>query len=414
MALHSQPTHSTLALSSPFYPYLCPMEQQNTIPRILVFIDWYLPGYKAGGGQRAFANFVAYMRQEAEFYIVTRDTDFLETTPYKGIFPNQWNKRGHREQVWYCSAKTEGLQLYRALYHEVKPDIVYVNGVYSWKYSILPLVLCKLMGFKGLVLQGTYGMLASTAIQIKSTKKKLFLFLAQWTGLYKKVTFHATSENEKADIIRVFGTQTSIRLAPHFPEMREIHNTPLQKVSGKLKMVSVARIAPEKNTLYALEVLAILPTFEGEIVFDLYGPIYDEPYWQECQKKMKQLPANILVNYSGLLKSKEVISKIAGYHLFFMPTQGENFGYAILESFMAGRPVIISNRTPWQNLKVKKAGYDLPLDKMANFSNVIMQALNQEQHAFNEWSAGAGSVANDFIRNPQLKEINMKLLSNIR
>ena len=388
------------------------MEQNNSLPRILVFIDWYLPGYKAGGGQRAFANFVAFMRSEAEFFIVTRDTDFMESSPYPEIKPNKWTVRDHNERVWYCSKSQESINLYLALFREVKPDIVYVNGVYSWKYSILPLILCKLAGFKGLLLQGTYGMLAPTAIQIKSTKKKLFLSLAKMAGLYKRVTFHATSEGEKKDIIAAFGNHTTIRLAPHFPEKRKPNNSPLEKVPGKLKMISVARIAPEKNTLYALEVLASLPAFEGEIVYDLFGPIYDEAYWQACQKVIEQLPANIQVNYGGLLKGEEVITRIAGYHLFFMPTRGENFAFAVLESLMAGRPVLISNRTPWQDLQTKKAGYDLPLDKMEYFRNAIMETLNQPQHSFDDWCAGACDVANGFIHNPELKEMNWRLLMN--
>ena len=50
--------------------------------KILIFIDWYLPGYKAGGPIQSVANLVANLKEEFEFSIVTRDTDYCEKLPY--------------------------------------------------------------------------------------------------------------------------------------------------------------------------------------------------------------------------------------------------------------------------------------------------------------------------------------------
>lgn len=44
-----------------------------------------------------------------------------------------------------------------------------------------------------------------------------------------------------------------------------------------------------------------------------------------------------------------------------MPTFNENYGHAIVESFVAGLPVVISDRTPWRNLEKINAGWDIPL-----------------------------------------------------
>ena len=50
--------------------------------RILTFVDYYLPGYKAGGPIRTIANMVSQLGGEFEFLIVTRERDFLDTVPY--------------------------------------------------------------------------------------------------------------------------------------------------------------------------------------------------------------------------------------------------------------------------------------------------------------------------------------------
>ena len=43
--------------------------------KILVFIDWYLPGFRAGGPIRSCANLISHLSDEFDFNIVTTDTD---------------------------------------------------------------------------------------------------------------------------------------------------------------------------------------------------------------------------------------------------------------------------------------------------------------------------------------------------
>ena len=75
-----------------------------------------------------------------------------------------------------------------------------------------------------------------------------------------------------------------------------------------------------------------------------------------------QLKNNSNIIFLGPLKPKEVCDVILDSHLLFSPTTGENFGHAIFEAFALGRPVLISDQTPWINLIDIGVGYDLPLD----------------------------------------------------
>lgn len=379
--------------------------------KILVFIDWYLPGYRAGGGQRAFANLVAWLREDFDFYIITRNTDFLEIEPYKDVKTDEWNELAKEEKVYYASENNIGFQLFSRLFKEVNPDYAYINGIYSPKFSILPLILMKWKRFNGIVVLGTYGMLAPTAIQIKQQKKKLFLKLGRFLGLYRNIRFHATSEQEVNDIKAVFGNRYEVQAAPHLPVKEFPAFGEIVKRSGELRLISVARISPEKNTLYALKCLKGLKINEGKVLFDLYGPVYDQEYWQECLKLMEDMPKGIEVNYKGIINGDEVIDTIGQYHLLFMPTRGENFGYVILESFMAGRPVLISDKTPWKGLIKKSSGFDLPLEVQEGFVEVISGKMNIGQEEFNELCKGAQAEAKRFMDNPDLKEMNRRLFA---
>ena len=52
---------------------------------ILCFVDYYLPGYKAGGPIQSIANLVENLGDEFEFYIICNDRDQLDRQPYANV-----------------------------------------------------------------------------------------------------------------------------------------------------------------------------------------------------------------------------------------------------------------------------------------------------------------------------------------
>ena len=62
-------------------------------------------------------------------------------------------------------------------------------------------------------------------------------------------------------------------------------------------------------------------------------------------------------------------------------SKSENFGHVIYESLSYGRPVIISDNTPWNEIDNKQCGYVVNLNNN-NLNNIIETALsiNQEEY----------------------------------
>ena len=110
-----------------------------------------------------------------------------------------------------------------------------------------------------------------------------------------------------------------------------------------------------------------------------------------------QLPANVHVEHKGVVDSEQVGAQMSRYHLMYLPSQGENFGHVILESLMAGRPVLISDQTPWRGLADKHAGWDLPLDDITQFAKQIDLVAAMDQQQYDRWSYGAAQLAREFI-----------------
>lgn len=376
--------------------------------KVLIFIDWYLPGYKAGGPIQSVANLVEHLKDEFEFFIVTRDTDYCEVTPYPSVISNEWNKLPNGVNVYYISHNALTRSTIRTLIRKTNFEIVYLNGIYSLYFTLIPLLyLRKKHEIK--VIVAARGMLAQSALNVKKTKKQFFLRAIKVLKLFDKVVFHATNELEKKDIRNVLGHKFEIRTAANLPQKTMLLTLPIrEKQAGELRMVNIARIAPEKNLLYALKVLKKVSV---NVLFDFYGPIYDQQYWEECQKVIGELPSNVKATYKGSLSSDQVLSTLSTYHVMFMPTQGENFGHIILQSLMSGCPVLISDQTPWKDLVEKRIGWDFALSDERSFVDSIHAINSMDRSGFNLLSANAFQFAEKFINDPEILEQNRFLFA---
>ncbi|WP_162056428.1 glycosyltransferase family 4 protein [Pontibacter pamirensis] len=378
-------------------------------PKVLISIDWFTPGYKAGGPIQSCANIVAHLRHDLDFYIITRDTDYCETEAYNGITSNSWNSVADNVQVYYFSTDQLHIKHLFKVIKAIKPDTAFVNGIYSFYFSVIPLLILKRLKHPNIIVSAR-GMLAKSAIHVKGGKKKLFLIAAQFTGMYKGIRFHATHEGEKQDIVQALGTEAKVVIAPNLPKKAHtLVNEKRMKCKGELKLISVARISPEKNTKYALEVLERCAGV-GKVTFDIFGPVYNAAYWKECQEVVQRLPKNVEVNYKGSLESGRVANTLTNYHALLMPTRGENFGHIILESFTAGCPVIISDQTPWKNLTGLGIGYDLPLDNMDDFVEAIHELSQKEQENYDTSSEKAYLYSQQFLNDEKAVRLNHLML----
>lgn len=357
---------------------------------------------------RSMANMIDHLYKDFDFYIVTRDTEYLEHQPYPNIASNQWNDFKEGVKVFYASEKSCSLKKWRSLIIEVAPNTIYINGIYSPKFSLLPLIAAKLYK-KGRIIVAPRGMLANSAIHIKSTKKRVFLNAAKLAGLYKGVVWHITNSKEGEDVDINLGCKGERITAPNLPKKIAESFSAIIKNPGSLRICSVARIAPEKNTLYALESL-LKATGKQKIIVDLYGQIYNHDYWVACENVIRQMPENIEINYRGVIAPDEILLVISQYHLLYLPSRGENFGHVILESLMASRPVLTSDQTPWRKLEEKQAGWDLPLSDMSAFTEKMMLLSDYSQEQFDELCSGATTLAQSIVNDYEMLNIYKKML----
>ena len=377
---------------------------------ILLLTDWYEPGYKAGGPIQSSRNFVAAMHELYNISILTTDTDLGESSAYQDIPANQWVIRQPGVRVYYATGKTIERGLLTDLIDSEKPDFIYLNSLYSFRFSILPLYLLWRKKIDARIVLSPRGMLRESAIKLKSTKKRLFIALLNRLRIPEQIRFHATDAQEKIDILRYFPQAGGVELVPNFSSGLPDVLAPIAKTSGVLRCVFISRIMAIKNILFFLKLLNILPD-RIQLEFTIYGEVEDEKYWSQAQKVIHFLPKNIAVIYRGPIPHEEVLRSLEANHVFILPSRGENFGHAIFEAFSAGRPVMISDKTPWRELQNKQIGWDLPLGAPEAWLAALQEAADADQSTFNAWSEKCRQFAKDHQAHSDLKKEYINLFS---
>ena len=174
-------------------------------------------------------------------------------------------------------------------------------------------------------------------------------------------------------------------------------------------MIFVVRIHPIKNLDYLL--IRLLEVRSAEVALTIVGSLEDPAYWEKCQGIIARLPAGITVEYAGELAFNELPALTSRHHIFVLPTQGENFGHAIFEALSLGKPVLISDQTPWRNLQNFKAGWDLALDHPTEFIASIEQAAAFDSIEYQEWSHSTRQFVKDYLAGLNLKQEYRQLFS---
>lgn len=370
--------------------------------RIVIFIQWFSPAYKAGGPVQSILNLVNQPIPGYEYRVVCSHSD-LDNIPLQGVQYDTWQRFNERTEVWYNSKGKNIVSVIRHL-RNWRPDLYFINGIYSLPYNFLPL----LFGEAPRKIISARGMLHAGALSQKGIKKRIYLALWRFIGLPRRNFFHATNAEEASFIKAAFGKFTKVFVAPNFPRFLSYDDT-APKQPGDLKLISIGLISPMKNYLQVLKALA---GSKNKIVYTIYGPVKENDYWQQCKDQMQNLPSNVSVVYKGDLPSEEVGAALHNQHVFILPSKSENFGHAIYEALTAGKPVITSHGTPWNGLKEANAGLNISPENDYELSEAICFFAAADQTVLDQWSVAARDYAVRLIDVPAITEQYRAMFSN--
>lgn len=307
---------------------------------------YYWPLFRAGGPVQSLYNLTANFKDQSDFYLISSNKDMNGEKPIHPLISNAWSKGPNNENIYFTSAISPVVLL--RLISKVKPEVILINGIFHWHTTFFGLVCGKMKRIK--IIISPRGMLQEWGFKRGRIRKKLYLAILK-IFLSKKSIWHATDEQERLDILKIFGKDQEVHVASNIPRSIGLPTSiPFPCQARKIKLIFLSLVNPNKNLHLVIDAVNQL---SDSYTLDIYGPIIDKDYWSLCKSKI----ISSSISYKGSIPPWEVPRIIQLYHFFVLPTQGENFGHAIFDALASSVPVIISLNTPWKDVDSAKAGF---------------------------------------------------------
>ena len=364
--------------------------------RILAVVEWYPPAYKAGGPVRSVHNLMQLLKAQTPHHleVVCGHRDLGSAEPLDGISSDTPTDQDgieviYRSTVSYAwwKAKLRGTPA------APPPDVIYLNSLFSVPYALQPLRAARSLGIR--VVLAPRGMLGAGALAIKPAKKKLFLTLARLFGLFRGVRWHASTPLEAIEIQRQF-PRAECRVALNVPLFQAESQKP--NLDGGCSFLVLGRINQKKNIHLALEALHKVDLAGKEVAIELVGPAEDKHY---LERLLAMARPGLKVVHVGAVPPDSLGQVWARCHALLMPTLHETFGHAVVEAWAHGRPVMLSDQTPWRGLVELDLGWDLPLD-VDVWAAHLSKALSWEQGDWERMSEACLKNHASIVGDPRL------------
>lgn len=274
-------------------------------------------------------------------------------------------------------------------------DLLVSNGFFDRRLTI-PALLMRRLGLlpKTPFLVAPRGEFSPGALAIRPGRKRGYIALARRLDLLAGVHVQATGELEARDIREVLPNAQSILRGPNIRGVEGLPPHRPRDPGEPLRIAFLSRIDTKKNLHVALELVAAA---DVPLAFDIIGPIVDAAYWARCQSLLAAMPPAVAARYLGPVEPDAVVQTLAGYDLMLFPTAGENYGHAIVDSLLAGTPVLVSDLTPWHGLAEARAGADLPLADQRPWIEWIRRFAGLAPAELEQWRAGARAFVEEAL-----------------
>jgi glycosyltransferase involved in cell wall biosynthesis len=328
-----------------------------------VFAPLFPPAKNGGGPIRTLEALVKAAPDKFKIHVLTGDRD-LGASERLPVEFDSWSEHDGAA-VYYASAGSlKGLFGGFGALRRKKPDVIYLNGYFDPRFSILPQLLWR-VGYwgKAVRLLAPRGEFGSGALERRTGKKRAYMAVYRLLGLHRRIYWHASSDLEAAAIRKQWGDRAEVLVRENetlLPEHAQTVEDPMDDSVPRpaLRAVFLGRIVEHKGLHLALDALA---NVTNPVELDVFGPAEDDAYLRRCQALAARLPDHVVVRFRGSLEPEQTRSTLADFDVLVMPTAGENFGHVIAEALSASCPVLCSTHTPWTDVLEGGGGWALPL-----------------------------------------------------
>lgn len=274
------------------------------------------------------------------------------------------------------------LALFLNIWRDIKnADVVHIQSIFN---TPTPWSLFFATLMKKPILLSPRGSLGLWCVEHGNRFKKIWLkyLIAPFA---KRVIWHATAEQEKAEILSIF-PKAKVQIIPNGIDYEAFQKSNVlskqefcEKFAGIFAspekiVISMGRLQEKKGFDILIDAFVnVLHVIPNALLF-IAGD--DEGEKSNLLKQIADLDLQDHIFFIGSVSGQDKVDFFANANLFVLPSHNENFGNVYLESLAAGTPVVASTNTPWQMVEEAKCGKWVP-NTSAETAVAILEMLKE-------------------------------------
>jgi len=240
-------------------------------------------------------------------------------------------------------------------------DVVHLQGIFS---PITPITLIYALIFRKPILMSPRGNFCEWGLAQGSRFKNIWIKLIV-NPFVSHVSWHATSEAEKEDILKLY-PMSNVYIVPNGVDLNSYShvnyltkNMYTDKYIGKelapsKTIVSMGRLHKVKRFDILIKSFVRILNIHPDAILLIAGK--DEGEKANLDTLVEEYNLKNSVYFVGEVSDQNKIDFLGNADLFVLSSESENFGNVYIESLAAGTPIVASTGTPWQEVEGANCG----------------------------------------------------------
>lgn len=215
--------------------------------------------------------------------------------------------------------------------------------IHAW-WNLVSVLSCLVAKwYKVPVVLSPRGMLTSYTQGNRNSFSKKILHRITGKSLLKYVHVHATSEQEKLEVLKLVQPK-SISVIPNLVslpgnEYQEISSED-QADRSVFNLIFLSRMEEKKGLELLFDALSAV-NFDYRLTI---GGTGEENYIKSLKLKAESLKVGERIKWIGQVSNDEKFAMMADHELLVLPSYNENFANVVIESLSVGTPVLVSEK----------------------------------------------------------------------
>ena len=265
-----------------------------------------------------------------------------------------------------------------------KSDIVYIQ--YLFHYTVLFSLLFSVFQKKKIVVcpRGSFSFF--------TLNNKFILIKLLWLNFFvrpflKKIIWQACSYLEEKDILNKF-PNANVKVINDGIDYEAFQNSILVSRNELLNKFTGITFNDVSNIFFSMGRLhkikgfdVLIDAFNLLLEKDKYAKLIiagaDDGVWRKLKNQINELNLGSSVFLIGAVNFEDKKLLFNNCDYFTLASEFESFGIVIAEALSCGKPVVISNKTPWKDIQINNCGI-LADNEKNSFSDAFSKIINEK------------------------------------